>query len=94
MKILLALDVSPCSRKMLICVASNENWFPVEYACVRLHMVAPGAGRTVPPDAHARPVLDEAAGFLHGCGSLEPLMLGAVTHRVPAASPVPSLVGR
>ena len=41
MKILLAVDGSPFSRKMLIYVASNEKWFRREFTYILLH-VAPG----------------------------------------------------
>ena len=64
MKILLAIDGSPFSRKMLIYVASNEKWFRSEYTYVLLHVVAHAAGGASPPEVRSGPVLDEAASFL------------------------------
>ncbi|NTV88405.1 MAG: universal stress protein [Burkholderiaceae bacterium] len=65
MKILLAVDGSPFSRKMLIYVASNEKWFRREFTYILLH-VAPGApGRGgASGDSRSEPILDEAAHFL------------------------------
>lgn len=66
MKILLAIDGSPFSRKMLVYVASNEKWFRPDYTYVLLHVVAHATSKNAPPDVVARPVLDEAASYLQG----------------------------
>ncbi|MGA8392591.1 MAG: universal stress protein [Burkholderiaceae bacterium] len=75
MKILLAVDGSPFSRKMLIYVASNEKWFRREFTYILLH-VAPGApgapGRGgASGDSRSEPILDEAAHFLRDQVSFE-----------------------
>lgn len=64
MKLLLAVDGSPFSRKMLIYVASNEKWFRREFTYILLH-VAPGAsGHGASGGSGSEPILDEAAHFL------------------------------
>jgi len=65
MKILLAVDGSPFSRKMLIYVASNEKWFRREFNYILLHVApgAPGHGGAS-GDSRSEPILDEAAHFL------------------------------
>ena len=59
MRILLATDGSPYSRKMLVYVASNEVWFRPEYTYILLHVVTGQTGR-----ASATGILNAAACYL------------------------------
>lgn len=65
MKIVLAIDGSPVSRKMLVYVVSNGMWFRREYSYVLLHVVTPAQAKADPTGHQARAILDEAAAFLH-----------------------------
>ena len=59
MRILLAVDGSPYSRKMLVYVASNEKWFRPEYTYILLHVVSGPAAK-----AAATGILNDAARYL------------------------------
>lgn len=81
MKILLAVDGSPVSRKMLVYVASNEKWFRPEYEYVLLH-VASSAGKLSPPGSPGRSCLDEASSFLHSQVGFDAVKVGRVGNPV------------
>jgi nucleotide-binding universal stress UspA family protein len=64
MKILLAVDGSSFSRKMLIYVASNEKWFRREFTYILLHVAAGASARAASADGESTSILNEAAHFL------------------------------
>jgi len=72
MKILLAIDGSPCSRKILTYVASNEVWFRPDFSYILLYVVGTAAG-VDEAVREARPALDDASLFLNSQLGIEPV---------------------
>ena len=78
MKIVLAIDGSPVSRKMLVYVVSNGMWFRPEYSYVLLHVVSPTQAKADPAGQHARAILDEAGSFLRHQVGFDPARIARV----------------
>lgn len=78
MKIVLATDGGPVSRKMLAYVASNGMWFRREYTYVLLHVAPPSAIKSDPDGRHARAVLDEGAEFLLHQIGFDPIKIARI----------------
>jgi nucleotide-binding universal stress UspA family protein len=73
MKVLMAVDGSPFSRKMLLYVASNEKWFRPDFAYVVLHVAS-----TVRQRAASSALLDDAAVYLREQAGFEALKVSRV----------------
>jgi nucleotide-binding universal stress UspA family protein len=81
MKILLAVDGSPFSRKMLMYVTTNEKWFRPEYTYVLLNVVTGSAKREA-----SSALLEDAAGYLHdqaGFDALKMMRVGKAAAVIP-----------
>ncbi len=78
MKIVLATDGGPVSRKMLAYVASNSMWFRREYTYVLLHVAPPSAVHADPEGHHARTILNEGADFLLHQIGFDPIKIARI----------------